>query len=59
MNYWVNVWMFFAAIAVMNGSGRSFGLDMWFVPWLEKTLGKSRYGVLRPIYHVDKNGVKN
>ncbi|KRN92899.1 MAG: NAD(P)/FAD-dependent oxidoreductase [Lactobacillus amylovorus] len=59
MNYWVNVWMFFAAIAVMNGSGRSFGLDMWFVPWLEKTLGKARYGVLRPIYHVDKNGVKN
>lgn len=59
MNYWVNVWMFFAAIAVMNGSGRSFGLDMWFVPWLEKTLGKARYGILRPIYHVDKNGVKN
>lgn len=59
MNYWVNVWMIFAAIAVMNGSGRSFGLDMWFVPWLQKTLGKARYGVLRPIYHVDKNGVKN
>lgn len=59
MNYWVNVWMFFAAIAVMNGSGRSFGLDMWFVPWLERKLGKARYGIMRPIYYVDKNGHKN
>ena len=59
MNYWVNVWMIFAAIAVMNGSGRAFGLDMWFVPWLEKKLTKLRYGILKPIYHVDKNGVKN
>lgn len=59
MNYWVNIWMIFAAIAVMNGSGRSFGLDMWFVPWLEKKLAKARYGILKPIYHVDKNGVKN
>lgn len=59
MNYWVNAWMFFAAIAVMNGSGRAFGVDMWFVPWLERKLGKARYGVLRPIYYVDKNGVKN
>lgn len=59
MNYWVNVWMFFAAIAVMNGSGRAFGLDMWFVPWLEKKLGKWRYGILKPFYLVDHNGHKN
>ena len=59
MNYWVNIWMIFAAIAVMNGSGRSFGLDMWFVPCLEKKLAIARYGILKPIYHVDKNGVKN
>ncbi len=58
MNYWVNVWMVFAAIAVMNGSGRSFGLDMWFVPWLEKTLGKARYGVMRPIYYGNTNSDK-
>lgn len=34
----------FASLAVMNGSGRTFGLDYWVTPFLEKTLGRSLYG---------------
>ena len=34
----------FASLAVMNGSGRTFGLDYWVTPFLEKMLGRSLYG---------------
>lgn len=51
MFYWVNIWFLFVAFALMNGSGRAFGLDKWVVPWLQRTLGnwwykdvKARYG---------------
>lgn len=51
MFYWVNIWFIFVAFALMNGSGRTIGLDRWVIPWLQKTLGnwwygrpKSRYG---------------
>ena len=27
-------WMVFAAIAVMGGAGRAFGLDYYLIPWL-------------------------
>ncbi|QBO35974.1 NAD(P)/FAD-dependent oxidoreductase [Periweissella cryptocerci] len=43
MFYWTNMWMPFAALAIMNGSGRAFGLDYWAVPWLQKHLGKWWY----------------
>lgn len=55
MFYWVNIWMFIAGIAVMNGSGRAFGLDRRFVPWLQRKLGKARYGVERSIYYPDSS----
>ncbi|KRN74874.1 hypothetical protein IV73_GL000997 [Weissella kandleri] len=29
----------FVGIALMNGAGRSFGVDHWLIPWLEKNLG--------------------
>ena len=47
---WPTTWALFVALALMNGSGRSFGLDYWFVPWLQKTWGRSRYGVPQSIY---------
>lgn len=48
---WPAVWILFAAFALLNGSGRSVGLDYWFVPWLQKTWSRSRYGTPRSIYH--------
>lgn len=45
------IWVLFAAIALLNGSGRSIGLDYWFIPWIEKVWGKARYGVPQSIYH--------
>ena len=36
--------MTFASLALMNGAGRTVGLDYWVVPFLEKTLGRSLYG---------------
>lgn len=48
---WASVWILFVAFALLNGSGRSFGLDYWFVPWLQRTWSQSRYGVPRSIYH--------
>ncbi|MGO3380406.1 MAG: FAD-dependent oxidoreductase [Loigolactobacillus coryniformis] len=50
MFYWVNMWMPFMALALMNGSGRAFGLDFWVVPWLQKHFGHWWYGDLKSIY---------
>jgi NADH dehydrogenase len=47
---WVSIWYIFVAIALMNGSGRAFGLDKWMQPWLQKVLGKAWYGKSRNIY---------
>lgn len=51
MFYWVNMWMPFVALALMNGSGRAFGLDYWVVPWLQKHLGHWWYGSIKPLYN--------
>lgn len=50
LHTWATCWVLFVAIALMNGSGRSIGLDYWFVPWLQRSLGRSRYGVPRSFY---------
>lgn len=50
MFYWVNIWFVPVAFALMNGSGRAIGLDHWVIPWLQRTLGKWRYGRLKPLY---------
>lgn len=47
---WPASWILFVAFALLNGSGRTFGLDVWFVPWLQRTWSKSRYGTPRSIY---------
>ncbi|MCF6166775.1 NADH dehydrogenase [Furfurilactobacillus rossiae] len=53
MFYWVNMWIFFVAIACMNGSGRAFGLDKWVVPYLQRVFGKWRYGTPKALYGSD------
>ena len=50
MFYWVNIWFIFVAFALMNGSGRSFGLDKWVIPWIQKTAGKWWYGDVKSRY---------
>ncbi|WP_339183590.1 FAD-dependent oxidoreductase [Oceanobacillus sp. FSL W7-1293] len=47
---WDQIWALPASIALMNGSGRSIGLDYWAVPWLQRTLGRFWYGKERAIY---------
>lgn len=50
MFYWVNIWIIPMALACMNGSGRALGLDKWVVPYLQKHLGRWRYGQQRALY---------
>ena len=38
--YLGSFWMIFAAIAVLIGGGRTFGLDYYFMPWLKRTWKK-------------------
>ena len=50
MFYWVNIWFIFVAFALMNGSGRAVGLDRWVIPWIQRKLGKARYGTPKARY---------
>lgn len=50
MFYWVNIWFLFVAFALMNGSGRAFGLDKWVIPWIQKTVGNWWYGDIKSQY---------
>lgn len=47
---WDQFWALPAAIALMNGAGRSLGLDYWVVPALQKRLGGKWYGQEQAIY---------
>lgn len=44
MFFWVNMWFIPVAIALMNGAGRSFGLDYYVMPWLARKLDPMLYG---------------
>ncbi|WP_186578949.1 FAD-dependent oxidoreductase [Aquibacillus kalidii] len=55
---WDKVWALPASIALMNGSGRSFGLDYWVVPFLQRKVGDWWYGKERSIYRDNKDVVK-
>ncbi|MBF0787588.1 MULTISPECIES: NAD(P)/FAD-dependent oxidoreductase [unclassified Streptococcus] len=50
MFYWVNIWFIPVAISLMNGAGRSFGLDYWIMPWLGRFLDRKIYGKPKHIY---------
>lgn len=43
-------WIIPASLACMNGLGRSFGLDKWVVPFIQRKWGLSRYGRISSIY---------
>jgi len=43
--------MTFASLAVMNGAGRTVGLDFWIVPALQKSLGRGMYGNSKSRYN--------
>ena len=47
---WDKVWALPASIALMNGSGRTIGLDYWVVPFLQRKAGDWWYGKERAIY---------
>jgi len=53
MFYWVNIWFVFVALALMNGSGRAFGLDKWVIPWIQRTLGNWWYGKPKSRYEAN------
>jgi len=48
---WDKAWAIPASIALMNGAGRTFGIDYWVIPYLQKKLGNLWYGKQRGIYN--------
>ncbi|HFU4011699.1 TPA: FAD-dependent oxidoreductase [Streptococcus suis] len=52
MFYWVNIWFIPVAVALMNGAGRSFGLDYWIMPWLGRFIDKRLYGRPKHLYRL-------
>lgn len=47
---WDKIWALPASVALLNGSGRTLGLDYWVVPFLQKKVGDWWYGKERAIY---------
>jgi NADH dehydrogenase len=47
---WDKVWALPASIALLNGSGRTFGLDYWVIPFIQTKLSKFWYGEPKSIY---------
>lgn len=47
---WDKVWALPASIALLNGSGRTFGLDYWVIPFIQTKLSKFWYGEPQAIY---------
>lgn len=52
---WDKVWALPASIALMNGAGRTIGLDYWVIPFLQNKLGRLWYGKEQAIYTPDKD----
>ncbi|GGM36523.1 NADH dehydrogenase [Paraliobacillus quinghaiensis] len=51
---WDKVWALPASIALLNGSGRTLGLDYWVIPYLQRKLGNWWYGKEQSIYQDKK-----
>lgn len=47
---WNNFWAIPASIALMNGAGRSLGLDYYVQPFIQKVLSRSWYGRVQARY---------
>jgi NADH:ubiquinone reductase (H+-translocating) len=50
---WDQLWFFFAAIAMMGGAGRAFGLDYWSVPFFKKWWNGTRIARRTHLYGDD------
>ncbi|WP_112179179.1 FAD-dependent oxidoreductase [Paraliobacillus zengyii] len=51
---WDKIWALPAAIALLNGSGRTFGLDYWVIPYIQRKVGNWWYGKEQAIYQDKK-----
>lgn len=47
---WDILWYTFGAIALMSGAGRTFGLDYYVMPWINKIVGNWWLGKNKHIY---------
>lgn len=47
---WEILWFFFGSIALMNGAGRTFGLDHYVLPWISRLVGNWWVGGTDHIY---------
>jgi NADH:ubiquinone reductase (H+-translocating) len=50
---WDQAWFFFAAIVMMGGAGRAFGLDYWSVPLFKKWWNGTRFARRSHLYGDD------
>ena len=51
---WDKFWALPASIALLNGAGRTFGLDYWVIPYIQNKLALWWYGKERAIYRERK-----
>lgn len=49
---WDILWYFFSSLAVMSGAGRTFGLDYYVMPWINRKVGEFWMGKRTPIHEV-------
>ena len=47
---WDILWFFFGSIALMGGAGRTFGLDYYVMPWINKIADNWWLGKRVPVY---------
>ncbi|MGG7176963.1 FAD-dependent oxidoreductase [Clostridium paraputrificum] len=47
---WDILWFTFGSIALMGGAGRTFGLDYYVMPWINKIVGNWWLGKRTPVY---------
>ncbi|WP_286909053.1 FAD-dependent oxidoreductase [Clostridium sp. UBA1652] len=50
MGEWSILWYIFSAIALMQGAGRTFGLDYYVMPWITEKVGNYWLGKKVPVY---------
>ena len=50
---WDQLWFVFAAIVMMGGAGRAFGLDYWSVPFFKRWWNGTRFARRTHLYGDD------
>lgn len=43
MFIWSQAWFIFAAVVMLGGAGRGFGLDYWSVPFFKRMWGATKF----------------